>query len=184
MGRTSMIVLVALASVSSAGFAAAPAAHPVFSSVDFARYSPGADGVTYDEALVPVGSDATVLSLPIAGRTEVTLRVRGLVPHRGYGVHVHQRPCGATGDAAGPHYQHVPDPVQPSVDPAYANPRNEIWLDLTTDDTGAATTSTSVDWQFVDRHAGSVVLHAERTHTAPGHAGTAGARLACVNVDF
>ena len=36
--------------------------------------------------------------------------------------------------SAGPTFQNVVDPVQPSVDPAYANPENEIWLDFRTDD--------------------------------------------------
>ena len=40
--------------------------------------------------------------------------------------------------AAGSHYQHQADPKQPSVNPDYANPRNEIWLDFTTDATGSA----------------------------------------------
>jgi Cu-Zn family superoxide dismutase len=70
------------------------------------------------------------------------------------------------------------------VDPRYANPRNEIWLDLTTDGNGYARSSASVDWRLGDRAVGSVVLHAEHTHTGPGHAGTAGPRLACVTVDF
>jgi superoxide dismutase, Cu-Zn family len=187
MGRTSTSVLLAtiVCMVGAAGAAAEPPrARPAFSRVDFAPYWPGSPGVTYDEALVPVGSDATVRVRPVRDRTVVRLRVRDLVPGREYGAHVHQNPCGATGDAAGPHYQHVPDPVQPSVDPAYANPRNEIWLDFTTDRSGDATVSSTVDWQFTDRHAGSVVIHAEHTHTGPGHAGTAGTRLACVTVGF
>jgi superoxide dismutase, Cu-Zn family len=186
MGRTTVVLAAITSVLGAAGSASAdvPFARPAFNSAEFARYEHGADAVTYDEALVPTGSRATVLSIPAVGGTVVSLRVRDLVPGRRYGVHVHQNLCGATGDVAGPHYQHVPDPVQPSVDPAYANPRNEIWLDLTTDRNGDARSSTTVDWQFVDRHAGSVVLHAEHTHTAPGHAGTAGARLACVTLDF
>jgi hypothetical protein len=46
-------------------------------------------------------------------------------------------PCGAAASAAGPHYQHKRDPqasaTAPSVDASYANPQNEVWLDLTTD---------------------------------------------------
>ena len=49
-------------------------------------------------------------------------------------------PCGPTGDAAGPHFQNQVDPAaapgKPSTDPAYANPQNEIWLDLRTDGDG------------------------------------------------
>jgi len=74
--------------------------------------------------------------------------------------------------------------VQPSVNPAYANPRNEIWLDFTTDKDGNASATSTVAWQFSRTLPGSVVLHSEHTHTQPGRAGTAGDRLACVNVDF
>jgi Cu-Zn family superoxide dismutase len=74
--------------------------------------------------------------------------------------------------------------VSPSTDPAYANPDNEIWLDFTTTKNGSGLAVAQVDWRFTDRHAGSVVVHAEHTHTDPGHAGTAGARLACITVPF
>jgi superoxide dismutase, Cu-Zn family len=107
-----------------------------------------------------------------------------LLPNRAYGAHVHVKKCGAAPADAGPHYQNVVDPKQPSVDPAYANPRNEIWLDVHTDRHGFAFTSSTVDWRFTDRHAQSVVVHNEHTHTKPGEAGTAGPRLACVNVSF
>lgn len=91
---------------------------------------------------------------------------------------------GPTGDDAGPHFQHTPDPVKPSVDPAYANPRNELWLDFTTDRVGTARTTSTVDWKFGPRRAHSVVIHEMHTHSDPGHAGTAGARLACLDVGF
>lgn len=42
----------------------------------------------------------------------------------------------------------------------------------------------TVDWQFTERHARSVVLHNDHTHTKPGEAGTTGPRLVCVNVEF
>jgi len=71
------------------------------------------------------------------------------------------------------------------VDPAYANPENEIWLDFTTDAEGAASAETTVEWTFpADRRAASVIIHAMPTATAPGEAGTAGDRAACVTVDF
>ncbi|MGQ0840196.1 superoxide dismutase [Actinokineospora sp.] len=150
----------------------------------FEPYRPGAAAVTYAPDLVPVGARATVV--PIAGgrRTVVILLVRGLLPHRHYGAHVHTRPCGPAPADAGPHFQHVADPVVPSVDPAYANPRNEVWLDFGTDARGAAVAVAQVPWRFGGRPAGSLVIHAEHTHTAPGEAGTAGSRLACLTVSF
>ncbi len=143
----------------------------------------GDAAITYRPDLVPEGARATVLGLPMAGTT-VLLSVRGLVPDRHYGAHVHTKPCGPAPADSGPHYQDQVDPVQPSTDPAYANPDNEIWLDFRTDAHGAAFTSSTVDWTFGERRGASVVIHETHTHTAPGEAGTAGARLACLTVRF
>jgi Cu-Zn family superoxide dismutase len=119
----------------------------------------------------------------------VRLEVGGLLPNRGYAVHVHTQPCGPTGAAAGPHFQHDVDPAatpeQPSADPAFANPRNEIWLDVRTDAEGDGETTAQVPFVFADRAPASVVVHeAEATATAPGEAGMAGSRVACLNVPF
>jgi Cu-Zn family superoxide dismutase len=152
----------------------------------FVEFEPDAPAVTYDTELVPVGAQARVTSLssPVTG-THTGLGVQGLVPDREYGAHVHTQPCGETGEAAGPHFQFEQDPVRPSVNPAYANPDNEIWLDFTTDALGRGFALSHVDWQFPDDRRGqSVVIHETHTHTEPGNAGGAGARLACINVDF
>ncbi|MEZ7239321.1 superoxide dismutase family protein [Rhodococcus sp. GXMU-t2271] len=143
---------------------------------------------TYDEVAVPVGSTVTVESAEEGGRTTVTLEASGLAPSRDFGAHVHTQPCGPQPSDAGPHYQNDVDPAatpqSPSTDPAFANPGNEVWLDITTDGNGNAQASTTVDWEFRDGEANSVVLHAERTKTGPGEAGMAGARLACIDEDF
>lgn len=143
---------------------------------------------TYDEVAVPVGSTVTVEPAEEGGRTTVTLEASGLAPSRDFGVHVHTQPCGPQPSDAGPHYQNDVDPAatpqSPSTDPAFANPGNEVWLDITTDGNGNAQASTTVDWEFRDGEANSVVLHAERTKTGPGEAGMAGARLACIDEDF
>ncbi|QFU94349.1 superoxide dismutase family protein [Amycolatopsis sp. YIM 10] len=170
----------------SAVLATPAAAAPAEFGVVTARGEFGSTAFTYQPSLVPVGARASVFSLsaPAYG-TGVTLVVHGLVPGRDYGAHAHTKPCGPDGAAAGPHYQKRVDPVSPSVDPAYANPSNEIWLDLTTDRFGTGFSTTRVPWQFdAARRAGSVVLHETHTHTHPGHAGTAGARLACLTVPF
>ncbi|OZM70145.1 superoxide dismutase [Amycolatopsis antarctica] len=177
--------------IASTGSAAAASEAPrigvglVHAGGTFAEFAPGAAASTYDQALVPVGAQARVVvsSRSFLGTTTL-LSVRGLVPDREYGAHAHTKPCGATGDAAGPHFQHEQDPVTPSVDPAYANPDNEIWLDLTTDAVGNAVAVSTVDWGFDERRAMSVVIHETHTHTDPGHAGMAGKRPACVNVAF
>ena len=146
---------------------------------------PEAEGTyTYDQTAAPAGAELTVASTATDGDTRVELTVDGLAPSRAYGVHAHVNPCGETGDAAGPHFQNVQDPVSPSVDPAYANPRNEIWLDLRTDADGAGSATTKVPFDFAGRAPASVVLHEMPTATAAGEAGTAGGRLACLTVPF
>jgi Cu-Zn family superoxide dismutase len=61
--------------------------------------------------------------------------------------------------------------------------RNEVWLDVRTDATGAGTARTTVPLVFADRGPGSIVVHeAEQTATGPGHAGTAGDRIACITL--
>lgn len=171
----------ASASASPAPDASADNAHQVVVTATFAQDDAAAN---YDKTLVPDGAKALVAEYVFDGATTVTLSVRGLVPNRTYGAHAHAKPCGPNGDDAGPHFQHMADPVKPSVDPAYANPTNEIWLDFTTDAQGNAATARTVPWVFTDAKAASVVIHAQPTQTAPGKAGTAGARAACVSVGF
>ncbi len=134
---------------------------------------------------MPPGSHVNLSSQRIDGHTKITLNVEGLQPNRDYGAHVHTKPCGPTGEDAGPHFQEKADPVKPSVDPAYANPRNEVWLDIHTGPHGGGMATAEGDWSFANRQdAQSVVIHATHTHTEPGKAGTAGDRLACVNAKF
>jgi superoxide dismutase, Cu-Zn family len=147
--------------------------------------APPGVAVTYDEELVPAGARGAVQARSGDGTTTVTLAVRGLEPLRWYGAHVHSERCGERPEDSGPHFQYAVDPTQPSVDPAFANPQNEIWLDFTTDEAGAGSTESTVAWEFPDdRRPGSVVVHAMETATGPGEAGTAGARAACITVDF
>ncbi len=146
---------------------------------------------TYDAALAPAGATARVHAVEAGEgdnqKTIVTLHVKGLVPNREYGAHAHNLPCGALGSAAGAHYQYVIDPAtggdpkKASIDPAYANPENEIWLDFTTNASGSAHAKAVVDWQMPDeRRAASVVIHVRHTD----HTGSAGARVACISVPF
>ncbi|MCD2186000.1 superoxide dismutase family protein [Actinomycetospora soli] len=149
--------------------------------------TPNATAVTYDPAAAPVGADVAVETVRAADSTSATLTVSGLLPNRGYAVHLHTRPCGASGADAGPHFQNRVDPAatpeKPSSDPAYANPENEFWLDLRTDASGAGTSGTSVPFALTDRLPASMIIHEkEMTATAPGQAGTAGGRLACVTL--
>jgi len=155
--------------------------------VTHGRFAPPAtatNAFTYDTALIAPGAKVMVVATPKWRSTKVQLSVYGLVPNRTYGSHAHQKQCGQLPADSGAHHQHVVDPNQPSVDPAYANPTNEIWLDFTTDARGRATVTTTVPWRFDDRRAGSVVIHAEKTATEPGKAGTAGPRVGCATVKF
>lgn len=165
--------------------AALEAARPTVAEGTFAPYSPSAIAVTYDPKLVPTGASARLMIAGVADTTTVTLDVHGLLPGRVYGAHLHTRPCGTTGAAAGPHYQHRPDPAAsaspPSVDPLYANPQNEVWLDVTTDSQGTGLSKSTQQWIFTTEPR-SLVVHAKKTETALGKAGTAGDRLACLTI--
>jgi Cu-Zn family superoxide dismutase len=139
---------------------------------------------------VPAGAEARVQAVyNAAGDSIVTLHVWGMEPNHGYGAHAHRSPCGTTDPlAAGGHFQNRPFPPSSSAaDPRYANRTNEIWLDLVTDEDGNGVARTKVPWQFSpERRAGSVMIHAEHTHTGVDGrpAGTAGPRLACLTVGF
>jgi superoxide dismutase, Cu-Zn family len=175
-----MIVNLLVAALASAGLAQ-PAPGPAV----FQPWAAGVQAVTYDPELVPPGATAQVEFSSTGQNLWVRLEVTGLAPGHGYGAHMHVAECGKDPKAAGPHFQHRPDPVSPSVDPAYANPANEVWLDFTADARGAATASREQHWMFsTDRLPKSLVLHARTTQTAPGVAGTAGDRVGCLNLPF
>jgi Cu-Zn family superoxide dismutase len=149
----------------------------------------GSGAVTYDPAVAPVGARLSVAVKDDGdGGTTVDLDVEGLLPDRGYAAHAHVKPCGATAADAGPHFQNKADPAagpgRPSTDPEYANPENEVWLDLHTDADGDGHAEAEVPFAFVEnRSPRSVVIHeAETTATDAGHAGTAGGRAACITL--
>ena len=142
---------------------------------------------TYNPALAPSGARLSATLIPSGKTTTVELTASGMLPNRSYAAHAHTNVCGDTGAAAGPHYQNRIDPAatpqKASSDPEYANPRNEVWLELRTDATGSGTARTTVPFVFTDRGPGSIVVHeAMETATAPGKAGTAGSRIACLTL--
>jgi len=171
-----------IAALTAAPTAAVAAPRPILLHGAGAPNAAGTGGAyTYDPALVPAGTKVAVLSISGRDTTRTLLAVSGLLPNRTYGAHLHVNPCGQAPTAAGGHYQQVPDPVQPSVDADYANPRNEVWLDVTTNAAGAGVATARNPWRY-RANPGSLVLHAEPTNTHDGHAGTAGARVACVTL--
>ncbi|MFG1606250.1 superoxide dismutase family protein [Actinoplanes sp. NPDC049265] len=143
--------------------------------------------ITYEPQLVPAGSTAHVTVTRLANGMQVRLAVTGMLPLRTYGAHLHTKPCRPDPKGAGPHYQHNPDPMAsaspPPADPSYANPKNEVWLDFTADRIGAATATAVLTWSFDElTPPRSLVVHASRTRTEEGFAGTAGARVACLTL--
>lgn len=149
--------------------------------------APDSDAITYKSALAPAGSRLAVTMTPSGTSTTVELTVSGLVPNRGYAAHAHTNICNEKPDFSGPHYQNRIDPaatsLKPSRDPEYANPSNEVWLDVRTDAAGSGTSQTTVPFVFTDRGPGSIVLHeAMETATGPGRAGDAGGRIACLTL--
>lgn len=154
------------------------------SSGTFTPYSADATAITYAADEVPIGSRANLLAIMLPnGDYKLVASLRGLEPNRDYGAHVHVRPCGPTGADAGPHFQQVEAPEGVSGDPTYANPDNEVWLDFHTDAAGNAVTTAFGDWDLRGA-AHSFVIHEHRTKTAPGVAGDAGSRLACLDARF
>ncbi|MCY9786251.1 superoxide dismutase family protein [Nocardiopsis sp. EMB25] len=165
-----------------------PTASPSVTASIFMPPGESEAAITYDETAVPQGATSDIQVRVQDGETYVQFTGTGLEPNRDFGAHVHTQPCGDDPAAAGPHYQNEVDPAagegEPSTDPAYANPENEVWLDFTSDDTGNGFASATVPWEFREGEANSVVLHEHHTSTEAGEAGSAGDRLACVTVEF
>ena len=158
-------------------------AQPVHTAVTFG-VTPGA--YAYNLTYVPSGARASAHAVATGdGRTIVTLHVFGLLPERDYGAHAHVAACGPLPTDAGGHFQYKQGGAN---DPAFANPRNEIWLDLHTDGEGNGSSKAVLDWQFPgepgDRRAHSIVIHDHHTSSDPGTAGTAGPRYGCLTVAF
>ncbi|MDQ4011549.1 MAG: superoxide dismutase [Actinomycetota bacterium] len=174
--------------------AAAPAApqnRSTLSGVDtFTAPKPGAEAVTYNPALVPEGASILASIMPAGqgyNQTRANLSVARLLPNRAYVLRAHTQACGATVEEAGPPYQDRIDPAATpqasSTNPEYANPRNEIWLDVRTNSDGSASSGASVPFTFTDRAPASIVVYdAQTTATAPGQVGQLGAPIACLNL--
>ncbi len=149
----------------------------------FQPFPKGTQAITYNPGVVPAGATAQVSIATTSQGVRVRLAVTGMLARRAYGAHLHTMTCTSVPDDAGPHYQHQADPSKPSVDPAYANPDNEVWLDFTTDSKGAATVASTHAWVFdtgLSPH--SLIIHSELTRTDKGKAGTAGTRVACLTL--
>ena len=141
---------------------------------------PPGTAVTYDRDLVPIGSRGAVSAKSDDGTPPSDWRCAGCSRSGATARTSHDEPCGDTGASAGPTFQNVVDPVQPSVDPTYANPQNEIWLDFRTDEAGAGSSQATVDWRVHRRSAREVRRRARlgRPRPRPDGPGRRAARSA------
>lgn len=106
------------------------------------------------------------------GGSMITLHLRGVEAEAGrtFGAHVHQTPCGENPLASGGHYQHAATGDLEA---------REVWLDVTVNEAGNGHAEARRPWSVDQSAPRSVVIHA--APTAPN--GTAGARLACIDLD-
>jgi superoxide dismutase, Cu-Zn family len=141
---------------------------------------------TYNPALAPQGGHMSATLTPSGESTNAEFTVSGLQPNRSYAVQAHVNTCGGVPDGVGPIYQNRVDPavntkavgVAESSDPQYANPQNEVWLDVRTDGSGSGTSRATLPFVFTDRGPGSIVVtDAEQTS-----AGKGGTPVACLTL--
>jgi Cu-Zn family superoxide dismutase len=99
------------------------------------------------------------------GGTTVSLDLRGLEPDAAYVAHLHTEGCDQA-DPGGPHFKFDPKGSE--------EPPNEIHLEFSADNKGAATAESSSDREVPTGEAGSVVLHeAEADHMTSAGSGEA-----------
>ena len=148
-----------------------------------------AAAITYNPTLAPIGGHMTASFTPSGDSTTADLTVSGLAPNRGFSVVAHVNTCGGVPGGEGPRFQNRIDPAaspeKPSTNPAYSNPTNEIWLDVHTDSTGAATSHTTVPFVFTDRGPGSIVVHDQQQTAATSSQllGQTSDRVACLTLN-
>ena len=108
------------------------------------------------------------------GKSHITLKVQRVAAAAGstFGAHVHQAKCDAVDPLlAGPHYQHAGG--------TGTLEEREVWLDVTINKRGNGITHATRPWSVDQSMPRSVIIHALPT----AENGTAGARLACIDLD-
>ncbi|SDQ33116.1 superoxide dismutase family protein [Thermostaphylospora chromogena] len=176
----------------------------------FEEYTEGGRAIVYNRDLVPEGARAEVTVESDGEETTSELEVWGLAPNRNLGVHLHVNACGRKPDSSGPHFRHSasaapessPAPGEPedTGSPAAtpspesspegtasptpeANPTDEVWLDITTDESGHATATSTNPWGLSpDDLPKSLVIHEKPTQSEGPDAGSAGGRAACITL--
>lgn len=107
------------------------------------------------------------------GGTHVSLHIVGVDAAAGqkFGAHVHMSRCGVSGAAAGTHYQ--------DAGATGSLEDREVWLDFTLNADGIGHAEANRPWSLDESTQRSVIIHALPTAVN----GTAGARLACIDLD-
>jgi Cu-Zn family superoxide dismutase len=153
--------------------------------------SAGAEFVVYDDPFAPaMAGTPNPIPTTITGaatawgtgtsKMRLQLTVSGMPQNKTYGAHLHKLPCDDAMKGGG-HYENKPPPANATAnDRAYANPTNEAWVDFITDINGKGTGLAVVDWVPRRGEAKAIVIHAMPTVEG----GTAGAKLACLPIEF
>ena len=148
-------------------------AFPVFASGPLRDFQPATSNPTDD-------AQARLFAVPTGDSTVFFLFVYGLDPSTAgttFGAHIHTGPCvPGNGAAAGPHYN--------TTGGAVITPETEVWLDFTVLPGGIAYAQTTVPFVIEPGTANSLVVHQLATQPGGSNPGFAGARLACLPVDF
>ena len=129
-------------------------------------------------ANVTDGASADLYAVPSDEGTYVILFLWDLDPAAEgttFGAHVHVGPCvEGDGAAAGPHYNTGGTP----------SPETEVWLDFEVLPLGFGVAIAQVPFTIEPGAAQSVVVHAQPTQADGATPGAAGARIACLPVEF
>jgi Cu-Zn family superoxide dismutase len=146
---------------------------PVFRYVD--PYAPMMAGTPNPIANT---ASATAEAFDEDGHLRIELNVAGFPATRPFGSHLHKLACDDDLKAGG-HYQNMPVPMGGStMDPVYANNKNEAWLDFTTDAAGNGQTILTVDWIPRSGEAKAIIFH----DMPSGIGGASGPKLACLPI--
>lgn len=126
---------------------------------------------------------AQVVAIESNGSTIVRLKVQGLAHFAAgteLGAHIHVGSCEkGNGAAARRHYN------SSTTNPLTVTSSTEVWLDFEIGSNGTASAEAHVPFVIPPGGAGALVIHAAGTSTGPTPpAGSAGARWACLPVEF
>ncbi|HKY15065.1 MAG TPA: hypothetical protein VJM33_09085 [Microthrixaceae bacterium] len=164
--RLTLVALIAVAALVAATPAGAGSIRAVTSSDPLTDLSA--------EVNATDGTRGVAISVVGHGRTKVMFLVWGFDASRAgevHGAHVHIGPCVAgNGAAAGPHWNAG----------GGVSHHTEVWLDFTITPWGFGLAKATIPHEIPVDAAGSIVIHA--SPTAPD--GTAGARLACLPMNY